>query len=150
MTDTAALSNCDILLVEDNDHDIFLTREAFKDNNITYSLFVVKDGIEALSFLRREGDYLQAPRPDIILLDLNMPKKNGFEVLKEIKNDNNLRSIPVVILTYSSSEEDIKATYSNYANCFITKPVDYERFLTIIKTLFNFWVDTVKLPPRKP
>ncbi|MBN1699741.1 MAG: response regulator [Spirochaetales bacterium] len=149
MENTVTKNRCHILLVEDNERDIILTKEAFKDNNMTYSLFVAKNGIEALSFLRREDGYENVPRPDIILLDLNMPGKSGFDVLKEIKSDRNYRSIPVAIFSNSSNEDDIMASYNDYANCFITKPVDYEQLITVIRIFFNFWVDTVKLPPHK-
>ena len=138
----------EILLVEDNPGDIRLTQEGLKEGKIFYNLSVVEDGIEALAFLRHEGEYADAPRPDLILLDLNLPRKNGREVLQEIKSDPNLRRIPVVILTTSSAEVDIITTYNQHANCYITKPVDFEQFVNIVKSIENFWLTIVKLPPE--
>ncbi|MDX1993693.1 MAG: response regulator [bacterium] len=137
----------EILLVEDNPGDVRLTREALRDSKLHNNLSVVEDGAEALAFLRREGSYSGAPRPDIILLDLNLPKLSGREVLQEIKKDESLRRIPVVILTTSDDEQDILASYDLYANCYITKPVDINRFVTIVKSIENFWFSIVKLPP---
>jgi CheY-like chemotaxis protein len=139
----------EILLVEDNDGDIVLTLEAFKESKLHNNLSIVKDGVEALLFLKKEGVYSDAPRPDIILLDLNLPKKTGIEVLHEIKSDPDLKTIPVVILTCSRNEDDIWETYANQANCYITKPVDFNKFINVIKSLNNFWLDVVKLPPGK-
>ena len=139
----------EILLVEDNDGDIVLTKEAFKESKLHNNLSIVKDGVEAISFLKREGNYSDVPRPDIILLDLNLPKKNGVEVLNEIKNHPGLKMIPVVILTCSKNEDDIWETYKKHANCYITKPVDFEKFIHVIKSLNNFWLDIVKLPSGK-
>ncbi|MDO9537276.1 MAG: response regulator [Thermoplasmata archaeon] len=136
----------EILLVEDNPGDVRLTQEAFKEGKLQNKLSVVNDGEEAMAFLRREGQYADAPRPDIILLDLNMPKKNGSEVLAEIKNDPNLKRIPVVILTTSKAEEDILKTYDLHANCFITKPVDLNQFMVIVKYIKDFWLSIVMLP----
>lgn len=141
------LESIEILLVEDNPGDVRLTREALKDSKINNNLNVVEDGVEALAFLRREGDYSEAPRPDIILLDLNLPRKDGREVLAEIKADDSLKRIPVVVLTTSDDERDILATYNLHANCYITKPVDLPRFVTIVKNIENFWFSIVKLPP---
>lgn len=138
----------EILLVEDNPGDIRLTQEGLKEGKIFNNLSVVEDGIEALAFLRREGAYAAAPRPDLILLDLNLPRKDGREVLREIKSDPNLRRIPVVILTTSRAEEDITGTYNQHANCYITKPVDFEQFVNVVKTIENFWLTIVKLPPE--
>ena len=136
----------EILLVEDNPGDVRLTVEALKENKVLNNLHVVEDGVEAMAFLRREGKYADAPRPDIILLDLNLPKKDGREVLAEIKTDENLKRIPVVILTMSKAEEDILKAYDLYANCYITKPVDLEQFITVVKSIEDFWLTIVKLP----
>ncbi len=138
----------EILLVEDNLGDVRLTREALKDMKLKNSLYVVADGVEALEFLRNEGKYDTAPRPDIILLDLNLPRKNGREVLEEIKQDDNLKRIPVVVLTTSEDESDILASYNLHANCYITKPVDMRRFIAIVQNIENFWFSIVKLPPE--
>lgn len=138
----------EILLVEDNPGDVRLTQENFKESKIRNNLYVVDDGVEALSFLRREGQYGDAVRPDVILLDLNLPKKDGREVLKEIKADPKLRRIPVVILTISSADEDIIKSYDLHANCYITKPIDLEQFGKVVKSISDFWLTMVKLPPR--
>ena len=138
----------EILLVEDNPGDVRLTKEALKDAKIANNLNLAKDGAEAISFLRREGEYIGSVRPDLILMDLNLPKKNGLEVLKEIKCDPDLRRIPVVILSVSKLEEDIIKTYDNYANCYIIKPVDLNKFLEVIKSIEDFWFAIVKLPPN--
>jgi chemotaxis family two-component system response regulator Rcp1 len=137
----------EVLLVEDSAGDVRLTREAFKDARVHINLHVAVDGIEAMAFLKREGRYAAAPRPDLILLDLNLPKKDGREVLKEIKESPALQIIPVVILTTSGSEEDILRTYRLHANSFITKPVDLEGFLKVVKGIDSFWLSVVKLPP---
>lgn len=136
----------DILLVEDNPGDIRLTQEAFKEGKMRNNFFVVRDGVEALEFLSKKGEYKNVPRPDIILLDLNLPKKDGREVLEVIKADKHIRQIPVVILTTSKAEEDILRTYNLHANCFITKPVDLEEFMRVVKTIEDFWLTVVKLP----
>ena len=135
-----------ILLVEDNPGDIRLTREAFKDGKIKNTLNVVMDGEEAIQYLRKTDAHKGAETPDIILLDLNLPKKDGREVLVEIKNDPVLKSIPVIILTTSSAQQDISNTYSNHANCYIMKPVDFSQFITVIRTIEDFWLSIVKLP----
>lgn len=135
----------DILLVEDNPGDVRLTIEALKDTKLHNRLNVVNDGVEAIAFLHREGVYAEMPRPDLILLDLNLPKKDGREVLEEIKNDPDLRRIPVVVLTTSSDERDILESYNLHANCYITKPVDLTQFLVIVKSIHNFWFGIVKL-----
>jgi two-component system, chemotaxis family, response regulator Rcp1 len=135
-----------VLLVEDNPGDIRLTKEALKEGKLLNQLTVVGDGVEALSFLRKEGIYADALQPELILLDLNLPKKDGREVLAEIKADPNLRRIPVVVLTTSSSEEDILKIYDLHANCYITKPVDLEQFMGVVKSIEDFWVSVVKLP----
>jgi chemotaxis family two-component system response regulator Rcp1 len=137
----------EILLVEDNPGDVRLTREALKEGKVLNNLSVAQDGIEALAFLRREGKYSNAIHPDIILLDLNLPKKDGREVLAEIKNDPDLRRIPVVILTTSKAEEDILQSYNLHANCYITKPVDLDQFITVVQSVEDFWFTIVKLPP---
>lgn len=136
----------EILLVDDNPGDVRLTREALRENKVSNNLHVATDGAEALAFLNREGQYADAPRPDLILLDLNLPKKNGREVLAEVKNHPNLRRIPVVILTTSSEEKDILATYNLHANCYITKPVDLNCFMEVIRSIEGFWLSIVKLP----
>jgi two-component system, chemotaxis family, response regulator Rcp1 len=138
----------EILLVEDNPGDIRLTQEAFKDVKLRNTLHVVRDGVEAMRFLRREGEYANVPRPDIILLDLNLPRKDGREVLEEIKQDDVLKRIPVVVLTTSNDESDILASYNLHANCYITKPVDLNRFIQIVKNIEHFWFGIVKLPPE--
>lgn len=138
----------EILLVEDNPGDVRLTKEALKEDKIINNLHLAKDGIEAISFLRREGEYANAVRPDLILLDLNLPKKDGREVLTEIKKDEGLRRIPVVVLTTSRAEEDIIRTYDCHANCYITKPVDFEQFINVIKSIEDFWLSVVKLPHK--
>jgi two-component system, chemotaxis family, response regulator Rcp1 len=135
-----------VLLVEDNPGDVRLTKEALKEGKLLNQLTVVGDGVEALSFLRKEGIYADAVQPELILLDLNLPKKDGREVLAEIKADPNLRRIPVVVLTTSSSEEDILKIYDLHANCYITKPVDLEQFMGVVKSIEDFWVSVVKLP----
>ena len=138
-----------VLLVEDNPGDVRLTKEALKEGKLLNQLTVVGDGVEALSFLRKEGIYADALQPELILLDLNLPKKDGREVLAEIKADPNLRRIPVVVLTTSSSEEDILKIYDLHANCYITKPVDLEQFMGVVKSIEDFWVSVVKLPSQE-
>lgn len=138
----------EILLVEDNPGDIRLTQEALKTGHLANNLRVVRDGVEALAFLRRRGRHADAPRPDIILLDLNLPRKDGREVLEEIKEDDDLKRIPVVVLTTSDDETDIVTSYNLHANCYITKPVDMNRFVDIVKTIESFWFRIVKLPTR--
>jgi two-component system, chemotaxis family, response regulator Rcp1 len=138
----------EVLLVEDSLGDVRLTKEALKDAKVHINLRVVRDGIEAMAFLMREGEYATAPRPDLILLDLNLPRKDGREVLKEIKENPELKSIPVVILTTSASEADILRSYLLHANCYITKPVNLDGFLTVVKSIDSFWLSVVKLPPN--
>ncbi len=135
-----------ILLVEDNPADVRLTREALKEAKVLNALYVAQDGIAALAFLRREGQYAQSPRPDLILLDLNLPKRDGREVLAEIKRDGALRRIPVVVLTTSRAEEDIVRTYDLHANAYVTKPVDLNQFLKVIQSIEDFWLAVVTLP----
>ena len=136
----------DILLVEDNPGDVRLTQEIFKEGRLTNRLHVVGDGVEAMAFLRREGKYASAVRPDIILLDLNLPKKDGREVLGEIKEHADFRRIPVVVLTTSRAEQDVLRAYDLHANCYITKPVDLDQFIRVVRTIEDFWLQIVKLP----
>ena len=135
-----------ILLVEDNPGDVRLTMEALKEGKILNEVRVVEDGVEALDFLHRTGKYANAPRPDQILLDLNLPKKDGREVLAEIKEDDHLKKIPVVVLTTSAAERDILRAYNLHANCYITKPVDLEQFIHVVQLIEDFWLTIVKLP----
>ena len=139
----------EILLVEDNPADVRLTREALNSDRLWNHLSVAKDGVEAMAYLRQEGTFAEAARPDLILLDLNLPKKDGREVLAEIKADANLRLIPVVVLTLSAVEEDILKTYELHANCYIEKPVDLRQFMKVVKSIENFWLAIVKLPPKE-
>ncbi|MCG8605395.1 response regulator [bacterium] len=136
----------EILLVEDNPGDVRLTVEALKEGPLRNNLHVVTDGVDALAYLRQEGKFTDSVRPDLILLDLNLPKKNGREVLAEIKSDRDLRRLPVVVLTTSEAEQDILKTYDLHANCFISKPVDLERFIQVVRSIENFWLTTVRLP----
>lgn len=136
----------EVLLVEDSPGDVRLTREALKEGKVRNNLSVVSDGVEAMEFLRREGKYQDAPRPDIVLLDLNMPRKDGREVLAEMKSDEQLKRIPVVVLTTSEAEQDILRTYDLHANCYLTKPVDLEQFISIVKSVEDFWLTIVQLP----
>jgi CheY-like chemotaxis protein len=147
MSSQATGKAIEILLVEDNPGDVRLTVEALKEGKVLNHLSVAMDGTEALAFLRREGPYANAPRPDLVLLDLNLPKKDGREVLAEIKQDADLKRIPVVILTTSKAEQDILKTYDLHANCFITKPVDLDQFITVVKAVEDFWLTVVRLPP---
>ncbi|WP_287587143.1 response regulator [Candidatus Borrarchaeum sp.] len=139
----------EILLIEDNPGDVRLTVEGFRETKAFNKLNVAYDGEEAMAFLRREGKFKKAPRPDLILLDLNLPKKDGREVLEEIKDDRDLKCIPVVILTTSHSIDDIEETYSNHANCYITKPVDLNQFVKVVKSIDDFWLNIVKLPNKE-
>ena len=136
----------EILLIEDNPGDVRLTMEALKETKVINKLTVMKNGVEAMAFLRREGPYAQAPRPHLILLDLNLPVKDGREVLAEIKADEALRRIPVVVLTTSRDEQDILKSYNLHANCYITKPVDLDQFITVVKSIEDFWLGIVVLP----
>jgi CheY-like chemotaxis protein len=138
----------EVLLVEDNPGDVRLTREALKEGKVSNNLHVAPDGVEALAFLRREGRYAAAVRPDLILLDLNLPRKGGREVLEEIKNDPALRHIPVVILTSSQAEQDIARAYDLHANCYISKPVDLDQFIRVVRSIEEFWFTVVKLPTQ--
>lgn len=135
-----------ILLVEDNPADARLIEEVFRDNELENKLYVVKDGVNAMDFLNKANEYYEVPTPDIIMLDLNLPRKDGREVLREVKENENLKSIPIVILTTSSAKEDVIKTYNNHANCYITKPVDFDQFLKVITAIEDFWLKIVKLP----
>jgi CheY-like chemotaxis protein len=137
----------EVLLVEDDPGDVLMTREAFEDHKVRNNLHVVSDGVEALAFLRRQGDHAAAPRPDLILLDLNLPRKDGREVLAEVKGDDDLRRIPVVVLTTSDADEDILRSYDLHANAYVTKPVDFEQFLSAVRQVDEFFLSVVKLPP---
>ena len=150
MFDAPANTVCEVLLVEDNPADARLTREALREGTMLNNLHHVKDGVEALQFLRREGAYENAPTPDVVILDLNMPRKNGRQVLAEMKADAQLRLIPVVVLTTSEAETDIRQSYELNANCYIAKPVDLDKFINIVRTIEAFWLAIVKLPTRRP
>ncbi|MFL7868158.1 MAG: response regulator [Anaerolineales bacterium] len=138
----------EILLVEDSPADVLLTREAFEQNKILNTLHVAEDGVQAMDFLYKRGDYASAPRPDLILLDLNLPRKNGREVLAEIKADSDLRKIPIVVLTTSSAEEDILRAYDLNANCYVVKPVGFDNFMEAMQSIRHFWFSIVTLPPE--
>jgi len=139
----------EILLVEDNPGDVRLTVEALRDSKIQNRLHIAKDGMEAVAFLHRKGEYADAPHPDLILLDLNLPKMNGPEVLAEIKEDTGLKHIPVVVLSGSRDIEDITKTYNLHANCYVTKPIDLEQFIMVVKSVRDFWLTIVKLPTEE-
>ena len=141
-----SMSPVEILLVEDNPGDVRLTQEALDEARVINRLSVVEDGMDAMDFLYREGTYSEAPRPDLILLDLNLPKKDGREVLAEVKDDATLKQIPIIVMTTSKAEEDIIKTYNLHANCYITKPVDFDEFIGVVKSIENFWLSIVKLP----
>ncbi len=143
-----SLKVIDILLVEDNPGDIRLAREALKGSKVRNNLTVIEDGESAIDYLKRRGEYTDAARPDLILLDLNLPRKSGREVLAEIKNDDELKRIPVVVLTVSRNEEDILKAYNLHANCYVTKPLDFTQFVDITKSIEEFWLTIVKLPPK--
>ena len=148
MKATAHDKPIDILLVEDNQGDVRLTQEALKESKVRNALYVVSDGVEAIEFLRQERAYAKVPRPDLILLDLNLPRKDGREVLAEIKDDDDLKRIPVVVLTTSKDEQDILRSYNLHANCYVTKPVGLDQFMTIVQSIEDFWLSIVKLPPK--
>lgn len=139
----------EILLVEDNPGDVRLTQEALKEGKVNNNLHVTYDGMQALAFLRCEGEFENAVRPDLIFLDLNLPKMDGRELLAEIKDDDDLKRIPVVILTTSKAEEDVVKTYNLHANCYITKPVDLDKFIDVVQAIEGFWMTIVKLPPNE-
>ena len=138
----------EILLVEDNPGDVRLTQEAVREAKIRNTLNVVNDGEEAIAYVRRQGAYADRPRPDLILLDLNLPRKDGREVLQDLKSDPDLHRIPVVVLTSSAAEQDILRTYDLYANAYVTKPVDLEQFMHVVSSIQDFWLNIVKLPPE--
>lgn len=145
---TDQIKPVDILLVEDSPGDADLAKEALEESKLHNNLFIVVDGEEAMDFLNKKGNYRDVPKPDLILLDLNLPKKDGREVLKEIKESESLRRIPVVILTTSRAEEDIIETYDSHANCYITKPLNLNKFLEVVKKIEDFWMSIVKLPKK--
>lgn len=148
MVNQEASRPIEILLVEDNSADVRLTKEALKENKIWVNLHVAGNGVEAMAFLRRQDGFTLAPRPDLILLDLNLPKKSGREVLSEIKVDDGLKRIPVIVLTVSAAEEDVLKAYNLNANCYIIKPIDIDKFMKVVRTIEDFWLTIVKLPPH--
>jgi CheY-like chemotaxis protein len=148
MTTSEPPASIEVLLVEDDPGDVLLIREAFADNKVTNRLHVVSDGVEAMEFMRRKGQYADAPRPDLVLLDLNLPRKDGREVLADVKSDQDLRTIPVVVLTTSQAEEDVLRSYDLHANAYVTKPVDFDRFIGVVRQVDQFFVSVVKLPSR--
>lgn len=149
MTPHNGVAPIEVLLIEDDPGDVLMTQEAFAEHKVGNRLAVVSDGDEALAYLRREGKYADAVRPDLVLLDLNLPRRDGRQVLAEIKGDNDLRQIPVVVLTTSQADEDILRSYSLHANAYVTKPVDFERFIAVVREIDQFFVTVVKLPPRR-
>ncbi len=148
MTSKKNIKHIEILLVEDSPADILITREAFQDARLMNTIHVVEDGVKALEFLRREGTYASAPRPDLILLDLNLPRKNGREVLADIKEHDEFKAIPVIVLTTSNADEDILNAYNLHANCYVIKPVGFDNFLKAVQSIENFWFSIVVLPPE--
>ncbi|MGW0519708.1 response regulator [Crossiella sp. NPDC003009] len=146
MIEPSDIRPIEVLLVEDDPGDVLMTTEAFEENKVGNRLHVVSDGVEAMAFLRREGKYADAPRPDLVLLDLNLPKMDGREVLTEIKGDEKLRRIPVVILTTSEAEEDVLRSYQLHANAYVTKPVDFEQFVKVVRQVDDFFLTVVRLP----
>jgi CheY-like chemotaxis protein len=148
MTQSLPGRQIEVLLVEDDPGDVLMTKEAFEDYKLSNQLHVVNDGAEAMDFLRQQGDHADAPRPDLVLLDLNLPRMDGREVLQAIKSDPGLASIPVVVLTTSEAEEDVLRSYSLHANAYVTKPVDFERFIQVVRQIDEFFVTVVRLPTR--
>jgi CheY-like chemotaxis protein len=148
MTLSQPARQIEVLLVEDDPGDVLMTKEAFEDYKVANHLHIVQDGVDAMAFLRREGDFEDAPRPDLVLLDLNLPRMDGREVLEAIKSDAELASIPVVVLTTSEAEEDVLRSYSLHANAYVTKPVDFERFIDVVRQIDDFFVTVVRLPQR--
>jgi CheY-like chemotaxis protein len=146
MTPKAAGTPIEVLLVEDDPGDVLLIQEAFEFNKVHNKLSIVRDGEQAIAFLRREGEYADATRPDLVLLDLNLPRKDGREVLQEVKSDEDLRTIPIVVLTTSEAEEDVLRSYQLHANAYVTKPVDFDRFVSIVRQIDDFFVSVVRLP----
>jgi len=150
MNRVTSVKPIEILMVEDNEGDARLALEAMRESKIKNTMHHVRDGDEAMAFLRKEGKYTDAPRPDLVLLDLNLPRKSGQEVLAEMKADMDLKRIPVVILTVSSDEEDVLKTYNSHANCYITKPLDLTQFMKVVRAIEDFWLTIVKLPDGAP
>lgn len=148
MTTTRGTRPVEILMVEDNPGTVRLTQEVMRESKVRNTMHIVPDGVEALAFMRQQGRYAAAPRPDLVLLDLNLPRKDGRETLTEMKSDEDLKRIPVVILTSSRSEEDVLRAYNLHANCYLTKPIGLEDFVKIVKSIENFWIEVVTLPPR--
>ncbi len=146
MTNSNFMRSINVLLIEDSPADVRLTKETLKEEKMRLTLHVVSDGVEALHFLRKEGKFQEAVRPDLVLLDLNLPKKDGREVLKEIKSDDDLKTIPIVVLTVSKAEEDVFRAYNLHANCYITKPIDLDQFSIVVRSIKEFWLTIVKLP----
>jgi len=144
-----AIKPIDILVIEDNTGDARLVKEVLSDNRIYCQLHLVSDGVEAMNFLHKKEKFIKAPRPDLIFLDLNLPRKDGREVLTEIKTDDNLKQIPVVVMTISEDEEDILRSYMTHANCYVTKPIDLDQFVRVVKSMEEFWFTLVKLPGKK-
>jgi two-component system, chemotaxis family, response regulator Rcp1 len=149
MTVTKSLKHVEILLVEDSPTDVLIAREALEEARLINTIHVAEDGVQALEFLRKQGRFAEAPRPDLILLDLNLPRKNGREVLAEIKADDDLKKIPVVVLTTSSAEEDILRSYNLHANCYVVKPVEFDNFVKAVQSIRQFWLSVVMLPPAE-
>ena len=148
MTEPQPGRQIEVLLVEDDPGDVLMTKEAFEDYKLSNQLHVVNDGAEAMAFLRQQGEHVAAPRPDLVLLDLNLPRMDGREVLQAIKSDPGLASIPVVVLTTSEAEEDVLRSYSLHANAYVTKPVDFDRFIQVVRQIDEFFVTVVRLPTR--
>ena len=147
LTETTPVRPIEVLLVEDDEGDVLMTREALAEGKVINRLNVVNDGVEAVEYLRRDGKYAEASRPDLILLDLNLPKKDGRQVLEEVKADESLRRIPVIVLTTSAADEDVLRSYDLHANAYVTKPVDFDRFVEVIRQIDDFFISVVRLPP---
>ena len=147
LTDSTPVRPIEVLLVEDDEGDVLMTREALAEGKVINRLNVVNDGVEAVEYLRRDGKYAEASRPDLILLDLNLPKKDGRQVLEEVKADDSLRRIPVIVLTTSAADEDVLRSYDLHANAYVTKPVDFDRFVEVIRQIDDFFISVVRLPP---
>ena len=147
LTESTPVRPIEVLLVEDDEGDVLMTREALAEGKVINRLNVVNDGVEAVEYLRRDGKYAEASRPDLILLDLNLPKKDGRQVLEEVKADDSLRRIPVIVLTTSAADEDVLRSYDLHANAYVTKPVDFDRFVEVIRQIDDFFISVVRLPP---
>ena len=147
LTESTPVRPIEVLLVEDDEGDVLMTREALAEGKVINRLNVVNDGVEAVEYLRRDGQYAEASRPDLILLDLNLPKKDGRQVLEEVKADDDLRRIPVIVLTTSAADEDVLRSYDLHANAYVTKPVDFDRFVEVIRQIDDFFISVVRLPP---